>query len=193
MIADLRAAGWGVAGLAVSGAALGLLAAALTPHVAMVVVRDSSQGYPHALFLQAAEEDRAGFGGDGVLLAVLGGAGLLLGLGGGLLGRRRPAATVAGLLVGGCLAGLVAMAVHHEVLATAQVPLISGGRTYQLRPYARGPVDFAVLPFVALVVWFACQLPWLLRGGDDERPATPVSWATAGSASGPEQAPPPPS
>jgi hypothetical protein len=170
---DLVVAAWITAFLAVTGAALGLLAAALTPHVAMSLFEDASVGYPKPVFLQVVEEDRAAFGGDAVMIAVLAGAGVVVGVLGLLLGRRVPAGTIVGILAGGVAAGLIAMAVQHHVLhpAYAGVPVSQAGQgvVHQLRPYVRGSADFAVLPFIAALVWFAGQVPWLLRGGDARR------------------------
>jgi hypothetical protein len=162
-----------------AGGLLGLLAAALTPHVAQVLFQDPTQGYPHALFLQAAEEDKAAFGGDGVMLAVLAGGGLLAGLGSLLLARVAPLGAVIGLLVGGLVGGALAMAVAHIVVhggyAAVPASAVNGPGVYELRPYVRGRVDFLLFPVVALVVFAVGNAPWYLR----PRPPAPQPWTSA--------------
>jgi hypothetical protein len=159
---DLRRAAWVVAFLTPAGAALGLIAAALTPDL-------GSGLYVDPTFVSAyAVEDKAVFGGDGIMIAVLAVAGLVAGLA-ALRGRAdRPMGTVAGVLVGGIVAGLVAMAVDHLVLHQANVAptrqlLAQMGGEVQLRPYVRGSADFLVLPLVALLAFLAGNARWLVR------------------------------
>lgn len=169
--------------VAAVGAPLGLLAAALTPRVGMSLFRDPSQGYPTAAFVQSAEENRAAIGGDGVLIAVLAGAGLLFGLAAVLLRRRAPFGAVLGVLVGGLVAGLVAMAVAHVVVhggyAAVPASALDTGKVFQLRPYIRGRVDFVVLPTIALIVFLLANVRWMWRTGRSA-PAERDTLASAG-------------
>lgn len=162
MTADLRRATWITAFLAAAGGGLGLLAAALTPHL-------GSGLYADPRFVSAyAVEDKAVFGGDGVMIAVLAVAGILVGLL-ALRGRDdRPMGTVVGVLVGGLAAGLAAMAVDHIALQQANAGptrqlLAQMGGEVQLRPYVRGSADFLVLPLLALLVYLAGNVRWLVR------------------------------
>lgn len=176
---DLLVAGWTSAFLAFLGVPLGLLAAALTPHLASGLYPGGPDGGAPFFLSAAREEDPAVFGGDGVMLAVLAGAGLLVGVAAVVWGRRCRGGTICGVVLGGALAGLVAMAVHHQVLhpAYARIPLTPGsvGASVQLRPYVRGTADFAVLPFVAVLVVLLSNVRWLLGGGASvaESPAGP--------------------
>jgi len=166
VIGELRRAAWIAAFLAAAGSGLGLIAAALTPDLA-------SGLYVDPTFISAyAVEDRAVFGGDGVMIAVLAVAGVVVGLA-ALRGRaNRPMGTVVGVLVGGLAAGLVAMAVDHVVLhhanagATRQLLAQMGG-VVQLRPYVRGSADFAVLPLIALLTFLAGNARWLVGSRRD--------------------------
>lgn len=162
MTGDLRRALWIAAFLALAGGGLGLVAAALTPHL-------GSGLYVDPAFVSAyAVEDPAVFGGDGVMIAVLAAAGLLVGLA-ALRGRTdRPMGTVVGVLVGGAAAGLVAMAVDHIVLhhlnaGPTHLLLAQRGGEVQLRPYVRGSADFLVLPLLALAAFLAGNVRWLVR------------------------------
>lgn len=162
MSGDVLRVAWVTAFLAPAGAGLGLVAAGLTPHL-------GSGLYVHPHFVSAyAVEDPAVFGGDGVMIAVLAAAGVLVGLA-ALLGRDdRPMGTVVGVLAGGVVAGLVAMAVDHIALHQANAGptrqlLAQMGGEVQLRPYVRGSADFLVLPFFALLVFLAGNVPWLVR------------------------------
>ncbi|HEX7355108.1 MAG TPA: hypothetical protein VF288_09785 [Mycobacteriales bacterium] len=162
MIADARRAVWMTAFLAPLGAGLGFVAAALTPHL-------GSGLYVDPQFVSAyAVEDKAVFGGDGVMIAVLAASGVLLGLA-SLRGRDdRPVGTVLGVLAGGIAAGLVAMAVDHLVLHQANAAptrrlLAQMGGEVQLRPYVRGSADFLVLPLFGLVVFLLGNARWLVR------------------------------
>lgn len=159
---DLRRAAWISGFLALAGGGLGLVAAALTPHLASGLYLDPT-------FVSAyAVEDRAVFGGDGVMIAVLATAGVLAGLL-ALLGRAdRPVGTVVGIVAGGMLAGLVAMAVDHVVLhhvnaAPTRLLLARMGGEVQLKPYVRGSADFLVLPLFAALTFLAGNARWLLR------------------------------
>jgi hypothetical protein len=162
VIDELRRAAWIAAFLALTGAGLGLVAAALTPEL-------GSGLYVDPTFVSAyAVEDKAVFGGDGVLIAVLAVAGLVVGLA-ALRGRvDRPMGTVVGVLAGGIAAGLVTMAVDHLVLhhanagPTRQLLAQMGGEV-QLHPYVRGSADFLVLPLVALLTFLAGNARWLVR------------------------------
>lgn len=162
MIGDLRRAVWVAGFLTPAGAGLGLIAAALTPDL-------GSGLYVDPTFISAyAVEDKAVFGGDGVMLAVLAVAGLLVGLA-ALRGRvDRPMGMVLGVLVGGIAAGAAAMAVDHLVLhqsnagATRQLLAQMGGEV-QLRPYVRGSVDFLALPLIALLTFLVGNARWLVR------------------------------
>lgn len=153
--------------VAAVGAPLGLLAAALTPRVGMYLAKAPDVGYPRPVFLQDAEENAAAIGGDGVLIAVLAGAGLLVGLVAVLLRRRAPLGSVLGVLVGGLVAGVIAMAVGHGVVhgdyAAVPASAVNTGKAFQLRPYVRGRVDFVVLPVVALIVFLLANARWLWR------------------------------
>lgn len=162
MSGDLLRATWITAFLAASGTGLGLVAAALTPHL-------GSGLYVDPRFVSAyAVEDPAVFGGDGVMIAVLAAAGVLVGLG-ALRGRtNRPVGTVVGALAGGVLAGLVAMAVDHIALHQANAApthqlLAQMGGEVQLQPYVRGSADFLVLPLFAMLVFLAGNVPWFVR------------------------------
>ena len=149
------------------GGALGLVAAAVTPHVAQTLFQDPTQGYPRALFLAVAEEDKAAIGGDAVVLVVLVAGGLLAGAGSLALRRIAPFGAVIGIVVGGLLGGALTMAVAHIVVhrSDAAVPLhaVNTGAVFQLRPYIRGRVDFVAFPSVALVTFLAGNLPWYVR------------------------------
>ncbi len=163
-VGDLARASWVTVLVALLGTPLGLLSAALTPRLAQYLL--GPPDFSRLFFTPSAEYDPARLAGDGVMLAVLAGAGLLVGLL-ALAGRRTAAlGTVLGLLVGGLVAGVVAMAVDHLVLAPgyAAVPRTDVNSTViSLRPYVGGHVDFVALPLVALLVFLAGNVPYLLR------------------------------
>lgn len=177
MTADLRRAAWITGFLSLAGGGLGLVAAALTPHLGSGLYLDPT-------FVSAyAVEDRATFGGDGVMIAVLAVAGILAGLL-ALLGRvDRPLGTVVGILAGGVLAGLVAMAVdhialHHANAGPTRLLLARMGGEVQLKPYVRGSVDFLVLPLFAALTFLAGNARWLAR----RRTARSAAAASSGTA-----------
>jgi hypothetical protein len=156
---DLVVAGFVAAFLALLGAGLGLIAAGVTPDQAVRFF----QGNGDAIFLSTVrEEDATAVAGDIVMVGVLGGAGILVGLA-ALLGRRvAPMGIVVGLIVGGCLGGLDAMAVAH-LAVHGDYRHLPVGPISQVRPYVRGRADFVALPITALVAYLLGNVPWLVR------------------------------
>lgn len=173
---------WGaIAGIGVAclGTPLGLLAAACTPRLAtgFYYAADGRTLFPS----EAVEGDRAAIGGDAVMLAVLAGAGVMVGLLALLARRRAPLGVVVGVLVGGLVGGEVAMAVAHLVVhgdQTAHVVAVvrRTGGIFQARPYIRGRVDFVALPAAALLVFLLGNVRYLLSDSRRAR-AQPLSAA----------------
>ncbi len=142
---------------AAAGAPLGSLWALVVPHVA-VVHAGTGRGY----LLPNQTEDIASAGGDLVMIAVLLGAGVVLGIGVGWFASRHPLGTVLGLLGGGALGGAVALAVGHLLVHGDYGRVYRHSADYatvfQVRPYVRGTVDLVVLPLVALLAALAAQV-----------------------------------
>ncbi|HVV31188.1 MAG TPA: hypothetical protein VHC41_09950 [Mycobacteriales bacterium] len=162
--------------LVLAGAPLGAIWAASVPDVGVFRVG--------SYLLPSYTEDKASAAGDLVLLLILAIAGLVAG---GLVawyGRHTPVGGACGLLVGGLLAGVIAMAVGH-VLVHGDYHAIQhhkvDGTTFQVRPYIRGSGDFVLLPLIALILFGVVQLS--LRRGT--RQSWPFNSATAAPASDP--------
>ena len=150
--------------LAAVGAPLGLLWALAVPHVGVFAV----DGAPRYL-LPDASEDRAAAAGDVLMLCLLAAAGLLAAL---LVARSRArelVGSVAGLVGGGALAGVIAMAVGHALVQGDYRPLRTAaeGVVVQVRPYVRGDADWAAFPLAGSLVLLMRSLPALWRGDPD--------------------------
>jgi hypothetical protein len=171
--------------LTVIGAPAGLLWAFVVPHVAVQKV-----GSP-AYLIPTKTEDLASMGGDLTLVAILLSLGILAALIVLIRSPRGQIGPLIGLLTGGVLCGVIAMAVGHVLVEgdyRAVLAHAEDGRVFQIRPYVRGSADFLVLPLVAAFVFLIAQLPALIQN----RPTSPpVSSDVAESepGTGPAQSP----
>lgn len=146
------------------GAPLGLLWAAVVPHVAVFPV-DAADRY----LLPNLTEDRASAGGDVLMLGLLAAAGVLLGVLVALASRRALVGAVCGLLTGGSIAGLIAVALGHALVHGdyASLRTAAQGTVVQVRPYVKGSADWVVLPLFGALVQLVVGTPALLRGEPD--------------------------
>jgi hypothetical protein len=162
--------------LAAAGVLLGVLWAALVPHVAVFAV-DASRRY----LLPNLTEDRASAAGDVLMLGLLAAAGLLAGLLVARTARREVVGAVCGLVLGGSIAGLIAMAVGHLLVQGDYTPLRTAaqGAVVQVRPFVKGSADWVMLPLVGSLVLLIAGTPALLRGDPDPELAELAEDATA--------------
>ena len=155
--------------LTLLGAPLGLIWAHAVPHLAIVKIGSPAYLYP------TRAEDLASMGGDLVMVGVLAGVGIVAGLA-IAVSQRAVLGPLIGLIAGGMLCGVIAMAVGHILVSGdyhAAFAHIGDGTVFQVRPYVRGSADFLVLPlFGALAVGLA-QVP-SLWSNRQYRPADPV-------------------
>lgn len=172
---EMRAAACVLLALAASGAPLGLIWAHAVPDLA-VVHAGSGRGY----LLPAVTEDSADAAGDLVMLLILLIAGLLAGGLVSWLCRRRPVGGSIGLILGGSLAGTIALAVGHVLVRGDYGPVYAHRADYatvfHVRPYVRGTVDLVVLPLAALLIYGAVQLA---RAAFSPAPAFPPPASSA--------------
>jgi hypothetical protein len=171
------------------GAPAGVLWAYSVPHLAVFKI-----GSPAYLLTDNAE-DLAAMGGDLVMIAILLSIGSVAALVVHFASRQAQLGPFIGLLVGGTLCGVIAMAVGHTLVEgdyDAVFAHLSDGTIFQIRPYVRGSADFLVLPLFAAFVYGIAQLPALWRGTPKSTWAPPdVSSGVAVSASGTAPEPPP--
>lgn len=163
--ADLGSALSVGAALVLLGAPLGLVWSWAVPDLSVVHV-GTGRGY----LLPTAAEDAAVPAGDLVMVLIL----VLVGLAAGAVvtwrARRAPLGVVVGLLLGGTLAGTIALAVGHVLVRGDYTAVYAHPADYvtpfQVRPYVRGTVDLVVLPLAALLVYGTALL---VRGNAGER------------------------
>lgn len=177
------------AAMALLGAPLGVLWAFAVPHLAVQKV-----GAP-AYLLPVETEDLASMGGDLVLIAIFGSVGVVAALAVHLWSSRAQLGPLVGLLLGGAVCGVIAMAVGHVLVEAdyhAVFAHIEDGRVFQVRPYVRGRGDFLILPVFSALAFGLAQVPPLLRGRTAPQWAPPeISSGVAASAPGVELEPPP--